>query len=326
MSSRKDVAKLAGVSPTSVSYYVNENGYVSVDAGRRIQNAIDELAYTPNQIARSLKVKDSKQFVYFCNEIRNPFYAELVYKATKVAQKEGYLIMFTSVIDDDEAIKKICSYQISGVFASNSKIKLERINAIAKKNIPVVMLRDIEWENIDKRVTQIKVDYSYIMNDIVYHLNDNNYKNIIFISSSITSEIENIDEKTKNFIKANNNNKNSVIYNISSTKDAREYIVTNYTQTNCPDAFVCANDAVAIGVIRGLTEIKINVTNVAVVGFDNTLSSQFTLPTLTTVEIDSENIGAISIELLMKKLKNEVVDDYVISPKLIIRESSMNRK
>lgn len=326
MSSRKDVAKLAGVSPASVSYYVNGNGYVSADTGRKIQKAIDELHYTPNQIARSLKIKDSKQFLFFCNEIRNPFYAELVYRATKSAQKDGYLIMFTSVIDDDNFINKMCSYQISGVFASNGKLKLKQINDIAKRNIPVVMLRDIEWADLDKRVTQIKVDYSSIMQEIVNHLKNEQYKDIFFISSSKSKEENRIDEKTRNFLLANENKEENVIYNITSTKDAYQYVIDNFTKNSSPDAFVCTNDAVAIGVMRAVSDIGLKIPDVAVVGFDNSFNSQFAVPSLTSVDIDMYEVGNVAIDLLIKKLHNEVLDDFVIKPKLIVRESSVKTK
>ena len=53
MVSRKDIAREAGVSPTSVSYYVNKSGYVSKEAGERIQAAIDKLHYHPNLVAQS---------------------------------------------------------------------------------------------------------------------------------------------------------------------------------------------------------------------------------------------------------------------------------
>ena len=75
MVSRKDVAKLANVSPASVSYYINNSGYVSKEAGERIQKAIDKLGYVPNQTASALRSQSRKQFVFLCNEIRNPFYS-----------------------------------------------------------------------------------------------------------------------------------------------------------------------------------------------------------------------------------------------------------
>ena len=323
MASRKDVANLAGVSPSSISYYINGNGYVSAKSVEKIQKAIDELGYTPNQIARSLKIKDSKQFLFFCNEVRNPFYSEIVYCATMSAKKLGYTIMFTCVVDDDEYIKKMCGYQISGVFASNNRIKIEHINKMAKRNIPIVMLRDIKWDDIDPSVTQIKIDYSYIMQDICSHLKNEGYKNIVYISGSHSEKKNNIDEKTKSFLKANDSNSENIIYNILNAEDAYLQITSNYSKTNSPDAFVCTNDAVAMGVIKGITDIGLKVPDIGVVGFDNSLNSKFIIPTLTTVDIQIKNIGNTVIDLLMEKLKGDIVEDHIIQPELIIRQSSI---
>lgn len=319
---RKDVANLAGVSQSSVSYYINSNGYVSAKAGKRIQKAIDELGYTPNQIARSLKIKDSKQFLFFCNEIRNSFYSEIVYCATMSAKKVGYTIMFTCVVDDDKYIKKMCGYQISGVFTSNSMMKLEHINEMAKRNIPIVMLRDIKWNNIDPSVTQIKIDYSYIMQDICNHLKSEGYKNIVYISGSHSAKKKNLDEKTKSFLKENGNNPENVIYGILNAEDAYSQVVTNYSKANCPDAFACTNDVVAMGVMKGISDIGLKPSDIGIVGFDNSLSSKFVIPTLSTVDIKMKDIGNIVIDSLMKKLEGGVVEDYIIQPKLIIRQSS----
>ena len=108
MVSRKDIAKEAGVSATSVSYYVNKNGYVSKEAGQRIQAAIDKLNYHPNLVAQSLKRKSSKQIVFLCNEIKNPFYSQLISSATTAAYNHGYFILFSNIIDDKKYIQQIC--------------------------------------------------------------------------------------------------------------------------------------------------------------------------------------------------------------------------
>ncbi len=108
--------------------------------------------------------------------------------------------MFSCVVDDDKYIKKMCGYQISGVFVSNNKIDIKHINAMVKRNIPIVMLCDIKWNDIDENVVQIKVDYSSIMQDIYDHLKKQGYKNIVYISSSFSKK--NLDEKTKSFLKS----------------------------------------------------------------------------------------------------------------------------
>jgi len=324
MSSRKDVADLAGVSPASVSYYINNNGYVSAKSRVKIQKAIDELGYNPNQIARSLRNKDSRQFVFLCNEIRNPFYAQLVHRATKAALKEDYVTLFSPVVNDDKYIKKVCGYQVSGVFASNNRIGVDAINTMAEQNIPVVILRDIKWANLDKRVTQIKVDYSSIMKEIVDHLRSQGGKSIHYVSSSISSDT--LDEKTKAFMKAYGKKEAKIHFGIADTSGACEQVGEAYTGSTLPDAFVCTNDAVAFGVLKAVNDLGLKVPeDVMIVGFDNSYISEYSAPSITSVDIESAKIGEIAIKLLMGKLGGEAVPDYVITPHLILRHSSLRK-
>jgi LacI family transcriptional regulator len=324
VSSRKDVADLAGVSPASVSYYINDSGYVSAKARVKIQEAIDKLGYNPNQIARSLRNKDSRQFVFLCNEIRNPFYSQLVHRATKAALKEDYVTLFSPVVNDDKYIKKVCGYQVSGVFASNNRIGIGAINTMAQQNIPVVILRDVKWENLDTRVTQIKVDYSTIMEEIVTHLRSQGGQLIHYVSSSVSADT--LDEKTKAFVKANGESETKILFGIADTSEACASVVSTYTGSRVPDAFVCTNDAVAFGVLKAVNDLGLKVpSDVMIVGFDNAYISEYSVPSITSVDIESAKMGDIAIELLIKKLRGEEVSDYVVMPHLVYRQSS-NRK
>ena len=323
MVSRKDVAVLAGVSPASVSFYVNKSGYVSAAAKERIQKAIDELGYTPNLVARSLKIKDNKQFLFFCNEIRNPFFSELVYRATVAAKKLGYSIIFSCVVDDEDYIRKLCGYQVAGVFAPNTKISNAIIEEIVKKDIPVVLLCDRDTDDINAKVTKIKVDYSHISHDIVAHLKDGNYSNTVYFSGSLSEE--EVDDKTASFISAYNIGALDIKYNITSSDKAYRYVKEFYTKESHPDSFCCTNDAVAMGVLKGLHELGLRVPDVAVIGFDNTVESNIVIPGITTVDIDMKEMGNIAIDLLMKKVRGQEAENHYAEPKLIIRESSQRK-
>lgn len=319
MSSRKEVALRAGVSATSVSYYINNTGYVSVDARKRIQKAIDELGYRPNQMARSLRSGDTKQFVFFCNEIRNPFYSQLVYSASQKAIENGYIILFSTVMDDDEYISKICGYQISGVFASNNRLDVKTVNSIAE-HCPVVILRDVDWKEMSPNVTQIKVDYSHIFHEAIQHLCKSGYKRFHYISGSNENGV--LDAKTKGFIEAVEGYPFGILYGITNARKACDAL-EKCGDMRKDDAILCTNDAVAFGVRKAVDMLGLRIPqDVGLVGFDNTPFSSYSVPGITSVDIHTENVGEIAISLLIKKLKNEQVDEYVIEPELVVRESS----
>src|SRR5699024_9160788 len=90
MVTRLDVAQLVGVSPTTVSRIINENGYVSEEVRIRVLKAIDELGYVPNRVARSLRTQKSKQIACITYGLTNTFYAEIVQGIEEKALESGY--------------------------------------------------------------------------------------------------------------------------------------------------------------------------------------------------------------------------------------------
>lgn len=327
MVSRKDIAKEAGVSATSVSYYVNKNGYVSKEAGQRIQAAIDKLNYHPNLVAQSLKRKSSKQIVFLCNEIKNPFYSQLISSATTAAYNHGYFILFSNIIDDKKYIQQICSYQVSGIFFSNGRIKRELYDTIKMNDVPIVMLQDIDWQIDNKEVSRIIIDNSSIFETIMEHLKQGGYSRVCYISGSSSLEDRELDEKTKRFIKAATVMESSqVICDIFSSEASYNMIRQKFSRENCPDAFVCSNDAIAIGALKAIQEMGLIVPkDVAIVGYDNTSSAVFTNPAITSVDIHTKQLGETIISMLLEKIQGREIEDFKIEPKLVIRESSMGK-
>lgn len=325
MVSRKDVAREAGVSAASVSYYINKSGYVSEAAGKKIQAAIEKLHYTPNQVARSLKIKDSKQFVFLCNEIRNPFFAQLVYQATKEAYRQDYSILFSNVIDDEQYLKKICGYQISGVFVSNSRVSRQAIESVRQFGVPVVMLQDSPWKSVNPEITLLRIDQKHIFPEIVKHLIENGYKHPHYISGAVSSESP--DEKTTAFLAAAKADRDKdVSYDITTSEQAAMYMKNNWKDMGSPDALICTNDAVAEGVIFGLNELGIRVPeDVGVVGYDNTFQSRFYIPSISTVDFGGDILGKKIIEMLIHKVQGKPVENETISPVFLPRASSERR-
>lgn len=324
MVSRKDVAREAGVSATSVSYYINQSGYVSEEAGRRIQQAIEKLHYNPNQIARSLKTKTSNQFVFLCNEIRNPFYAQIVSSATEAAYKEGYGILFSNVIDDEAYLRKLCSYQVDGMFVPSGKIRHSVLENVVKMGIPVVMLGDAAWKNAPQQITQIRSDVNMIFPQIIEHLRENRYAHFHYISNVQDEERARTDDKAQAFLRATGLDVHADIsYGVDTARKAEALLCREWPALSRKDAFICANDSVAQGVIHALYSMGVRVPeDVGVVGYDNTTLSRFYIPGITSVDYGAERLGEIIIDMLIRRAQGETVEDLVITPHFVKRQST----
>ncbi|HBF36586.1 MAG TPA: LacI family transcriptional regulator [Firmicutes bacterium] len=330
MITRKDVAKLAGVSSTSVSYFVNKSGYVSEEKEEKIAKAIKALNYRPNLIAKSLRIKTSNQLVMICNEIRNSFHSELVYRTTKLAYQKGYTMLFCNVIDDSNYIEKICSYQVNGVFIVTNKLAPEQINKIANMNIPTVTLTNMEWNNLNESISEIKIDVYTAMRKLVRYIIAKGHTKIAYISNCPAAKYKYIDQRTHGFfdeIKANHLDSKhiNIIYNITNASMAREVVKENFSYDEHPTAYLCGNDTAAIGVLRAMYELGLKVPDdVVVTGFDNSEISRISIPSLTTIDMFVNQLGEIMLNVMLDKINGKKANNTIIEPQLILRDSTEN--
>ena len=97
-----DVAKLAGVSPTTVSRVINKKGYLSEKTIQKVNDAMRELGYKPNNLARSLQGKSAKLIGLIFPKISHVFYAELIDKLEHELFKKGYKTIICNSEHDSE--------------------------------------------------------------------------------------------------------------------------------------------------------------------------------------------------------------------------------
>ena len=117
---RADVAKLAGVSETIVSYVINNNRYVARDKRKRVEEAVKELNYRPNNMARALKGKQSNQLLFIADHITNEYFSSIVSEMDKYAYDAGYLISLCANRNTPEFISQVISRQYDGIIVSSA--------------------------------------------------------------------------------------------------------------------------------------------------------------------------------------------------------------
>lgn len=328
MATRKDVAQLAGVSTATVSYYINGNGYVSQEKRERIAKAIEELDYQPNLIAKSLKIKDTRQIVFLCNEIRNPFHAHVAYQTAMEAYRHDYTILFCNVIDDEKYIARICSYQVSGVFINTNRLPASAIRRITSRNIPVVMLDERMDPELPEEVSRILIDYSGIMEETVARMLERGKTDIFYLSSNPLGDLSINDGKTEAVIRAAKGQSActslTVERGMSSAMDAYRLLTGKYQgKISRRSAFLCTNDDTAVGVMRALNDMGLRVPEeAAVVGVGNTYLSEMSVPRLSTLDVRMDYISEQAIRMLVTKNCGGQVSDLWIQPTLIERETT----
>lgn len=327
----KDVAKLAGVSVSTVSRALNGSGYVDKTTEERVMAAIKQLNYKPSQVARGLVSKKTKTFGLILPDITNPFFPEVARGAEDEASRYGYNIMLCNsdwnVAKEKMYLNIMQEKCVDGIILVGSKIDDDYIKMLSNLSIPVVLL---------DRSTSLDI-HSICTNNILgsymatKHLIEQGYKTIAHISGPHQSP------SAKNRLLGYRRalEESDIPFDLVLVIEG-DYRITGGSlamqrllRLNAvPDAVFCANDFMAIGALEVLQEAGVKVPDeVALVGYDGIYLSKHLYPKLTTVVQPTYQMGTAAVQVILETLGNEEgkYKHIEFDPVLKVRESSVRR-
>ena len=323
-----DVARLAGVTPTTVSRVINNRGYISEKTKKRVHEAMDELGYQPNEIARSLTKQKSNTIGVIVPHISHPYFAKLISNLENEAAKKDYKIILCNSKEKAEKEKQyldMCkSNRVAGIIICSGNVESNKINT---GGIPVVLLE----KNFEEGKLGIQCDNYQGGKLATEHLIKCGCKKILHLSGVIDEEMP-ADNREKAFIDVCSKNEIEYFikkYDIDTYNQMNyyDYIKAALNEIEGVDGIFASSDLIAAQVIQVCNEIKIRIPeDIKLVGFDDVDISQLTTPRITTVHQPIKEMARISIELIDAKYNNiEVNEKTILSIKLIIRESTVNK-
>jgi len=306
-----DIAKEAGVSKSTVSRVVSNQGYVKEETRLKINQAMKDLHYSPNYIARGMRTNKSSTIGLFIPDYSNPFYAELLEGIEKVTRKAGYVNLVCHTAEDPENelyyIDEFLKRQIDGIIFCTYNRSPERIRYLKELSVktPVVFM-DPVFEGLG---------FSYVVSDgflgtksAVSYLYEKNCRRIAYIKGpeihAVTQErYRGYVEGLKGFgIKEQKKYVFEGDFSLESGRKAVRYLLSLNER---PDAVIAATDVMAIGALKELNKVGVSVPGeLMVVGFDNIPLSELMEPSLTTIAQPIRELGENAAELLLKKISN----------------------
>ena len=323
-----DVARLAGVTPTTVSRVINNRGYISEKTKSKVHEAMDQLSYQPNEIARSLTKQRSNTIGVIVPHISHPYFSKLISNLENEAAKKDYKIILCNSKDTATKEKKyldMCkSNRVDGIILCSGNVEYNMINT---GNIPIVLLE----KNFEKGKLGIQCDNYQGGCLATEHLIKCGCKRIVHFSGVIDEEMP-ADNREKAFIDVCSKNEIEYFikkYDIDTYNQMNyyDYIKAALNEIEGVDGIFASSDLIAAQVIQVCNEIKIRIPeDIKLVGFDDVDISQLTTPRITTVHQPIKEMARLSIELINAKYNNiEVNEKTILSIKLIIRESTVNK-
>ena len=326
----RDVAKLAGVAPITVSRVINDSDYVKQATRERVEIAIDELGYIPNTLGVSLRSKQTMTLAVVITDITNPFWTTVTRGIEDVAQANGFLTILCNTDESEEKqeqyIQMLLRRRIDGILLVPSSSNPDPIKLIKKQNIPVVLM--------DRYVSDVDVDMvrsdsekgAYL---ITKHLLSLGHQRIAMLSGpeNISTSIDRVAGYRRAFSDAGLPKSAEQIYWGEYTQESGyEMAKQMLAQLQNTTALVTSNNFIAIGAMRLLHERKIRVPeDMALVTIDD-LSSTFTITPFFTVALQAASeMGKQAAQLLLNRV-NGVIDspcqEIILPVQMIIRDSS----
>jgi len=331
-----DAARLAGVSPMTVSRVVNDNGYVSSTLRRKVERVLEKLHYSPNRLARSLKGTRNNVVGVLLPDLANPFSVELARGIEEALSARGYYSFVISAAREARreasAMEAFSDHRVEGVILAIRAPQANNIPRLARERFPIVVVGpEFAGESVD-HVTAAYRDGGF---KATAHLIETGRRRIAYIGAALSDpepllRFQGYLDALKEFgIRRNP----ELITGPSrqagwcSDSDGYEHMKQLLALPSPPDAVFTRNDYAAIGALRAMHEHGVRTPHdIAIVGFDNVSISAFTSPALTTVDQHVFEQGKAAARLLMDRMEGARPRRQPFEEKfpceLVVRQSS----
>lgn len=335
----KDIAKMAGVSPATVSTIVNgktAHRRISTEVANKVLSIVKKVGYSPNQVAVSLRTGSSKIIGLLVEDISNIFYASLASIIEDELKAHGYRVVYCSTKNDPvncvEVINMLSQRQVDGYIITPVEGIEESLLNLYNTKKPVVLI-DRYFKELD--LSYILVDDKKGIYDGMDHLRENGFKNIGFVTVDLKQTQMNGREKaykeflTSHKIPFQKNNVLKVPYRISSEKMI-ETIMAFVDKRKDLDALFFVTNYLTIAGIQALQRLNKRIPHdMGVLSFDDHDIFSIYPPGISAIRQPIERIGHDAVELLMDYLKAPQVHAkrvYQFIPgELIVRGSTKKR-
>ncbi len=284
------VAKLAGVSPATVSRVANGHPTVARNLARKVWQAIEELGYTPNPQARALVSGRSRTLGLLVSEIVNPFFPELMQCFEDVAAEHDFEVMVGSSNYSLERargfVRRLVQRKVEGVAIMTFRAESHLLDELIAEDIPLVT---IDVSANAARSLILEVDYAQGINEAVQHLALLGHRRISFASGPMPhlTNVRRRDAFLHSMKKIGIPAQNAPVFIGDHTFEGGTQAAMHFLNMNPrPTALICSNDIMAVGVLRVMAERNMRVPrDMSVVGFDDIHLVEFVNPPLTTVRM-----------------------------------------
>lgn len=327
MATLKDVARLAGVSVSTVSHVINGRSDIPERTAAKVRKAMEMLDYRPNRLARAL-IKDRSEriglLVYGQQWFVNPFHGLLLGGIVDAINKTVYCLdLFVQPDVDISLTAEWRARRLDGIIVLPMRLSEETISAVDRIEFPVVVI-DGWWESESVRfITSDNVAGGEIA---AKHLMDLGHTKLAYLGA-VDDDYTNL-ERFKGFKAAIERrglrlDERWVAHRDWTYDSAYEIASRWFEAADHPTGIFAPSDTLALGIHAAAIDRGLRVgDDVAIIGYDDTPLATQVRPTISSIRQDGYEIGKASVDMLFRMIDGEDVASRKYPVELVVRESS----
>jgi DNA-binding LacI/PurR family transcriptional regulator len=326
----RDVAKAAGASVSTISAALNNSDYVSADMRSRIENAIKELKYRPNDLARGLRLQKTHSIAIVVPDLSNNFYIELVRGAKDYAASANYTVLIGDSRDSwEEERNYLDSFhrrRVDGV------VRVPAIDALKGKgktdlgNLPVVYADRYPLTK-DRYVGRVGIDNRRAADSATRYLLSLGHRKMGIITGDPSSgtSVDRLEGFLQALRSAGIRPDRSMIHSgHNDMESGHVHTMQLLTRADRPTAIFCTNNMMALGALAAIQEIGLVCPEeISLLGFDDFYWATLLRPRLTVVRQPAREVGMIAARMLIDHLEGRpgVPTPTLLATQLMVRDS-----
>ncbi|CAN7321486.1 LacI family DNA-binding transcriptional regulator [Devosia sp. LjRoot16] len=325
----EDVAAIAGVSIATVSRAINEPTKVADETRRRVNEAIARTGYTTNAMARSLRMRRSNMILILAPDVGDPNFSNILVGLETEASKRGYGVLIGNTQNDAEReadyLRFISSNQADGMILLTGHLPYGHAQPGQETRLPPMVA--VNEPVPDSDIPFVGVDNFEGSRLAAEHLISQGHRRIAFIGRSSSRAVNQLRERGyRAALEAAGIAIDPLLIldGDGTTESGRQATEHMFVRDVLPTAFLCINDATALGVIIALNARRYDLPRqFSVMGFDDISFASFVTPSLTTMKQPRLRIGEAAMDMLLSLLEGNRPDrnSVLLRSELIVRNS-----
>ncbi|MGW0817291.1 LacI family DNA-binding transcriptional regulator [Streptomyces viridiviolaceus] len=329
MATISDVARIAGVSTSTVSHVINGTRPVRDETRTRVEEAVKATGYRRDSLARALRRSRTDSIGLILTDVSEPAFAAMARGVEREAMAAGCTVLLANSGEDPElearALEVLAERRVDGLLiAPVARSHREAITAVIDQGTPVVLIDRLGGVKAD----QVGVDNTAPMRELVLHLVAHGHRRIALAAGD--TGVSTIAERRRGYLEGLDEagitaDDALVVTGSGRADDTRERMTGVLRQPQPPTAVVAAGTETAVGVLAAAKELGLTTPeDIAFATFDGFPHTDLFRPGITTVTQPAHEIGATAMQLLLSRIDRTLTSrprTIRLEPEITYRES-----